>query len=420
MPSVECMRQFVNERLTAAAEEIFRVFEKTIVEYEEEIDRQRRLLGNVIAWNPKIKLHIIELPQQHVCEEEEEEEEEVLADQQQMCTQERNSSLDQEEPDPPQIKEEQEDLCISQEGEQLVLKQETDAFMLTPTYEESGRSENQTLNLSIDQTQCMVEEKRLNYIPVNRSVVSETNTDILLLSHETESQAQKRGKHGESGSIRNAEPETNKSRSQSNSVNNPNLSEIHLDTQAGKKVYNDIRILTDEKQHSCQICGRSFNRISSLKYHLITHTGEKPYSCKTCGKTYGQISSLKYHIRTHTGEKPYSCKTCGKAFKCNNILKVHMRTHTGEKPYTCKTCGNRFCDLSALIRHMRIHTGEKPYTCKTCGKDFSRSDDLKVHIRIHTGEKPYTCKTCGKNFRRSTEVMVHMRKAHTGEKPHLF
>ncbi|XP_035856112.1 zinc finger protein 112-like isoform X1 [Sander lucioperca] len=418
MPSVEYVRQFVNERLTAAAEEIFRVFEKTIVEYEEEIDRQRRLLSNVIDWNPKIKLHIIELPQQHVCEEEE-----VLADQQQMCTQERNSSPDQEEPDRPQIKEEQEELCISQEGEQLVLKQETDAFMLTPTYEESGRSEDQTLNFSIDQSQCVVEEKSLNYIPGNRSVVSEPNTD-LLLSHETESQDKKRGKHGDSGSIRNAEPETNKrhhkSRSHSNSVNSPNLSEIHFDTHTGKKMYNDIRIHTDEKQHSCQTCGRSFSRISSLKYHLITHTGEKPYSCKTCGKTYGQISSLKYHIRTHTGEKPYSCKTCGKAFKCNNILKVHMRTHTGEKPYTCKTCGNRFCDLSALIRHMRIHTGEKPYTCKTCGKDFSRSDDLKVHMRIHTGEKPYTCNTCGKNFRRSTEVMVHMRKAHTGEKPRLF
>lgn len=47
MPSVEYLRDFVSERLTAAAEEIFGVFKQTIVEYEEEIDRQRRLLGNV-------------------------------------------------------------------------------------------------------------------------------------------------------------------------------------------------------------------------------------------------------------------------------------------------------------------------------------------------------------------------------------
>ena len=76
-----------------------------------------------------------ELPQQHVCKEEE-----VLADQQ-LCNQERNSSLDQEDPEPPEIKEEQEELCTSQEGEQLVVKVETDTVMLTPAYEESDHSE---------------------------------------------------------------------------------------------------------------------------------------------------------------------------------------------------------------------------------------------------------------------------------------
>ena len=49
----------MNERLTAAAEEIFRVFHKTIIEYEEEIDRQRRLLD--IVWKPEINLHKIGL-----------------------------------------------------------------------------------------------------------------------------------------------------------------------------------------------------------------------------------------------------------------------------------------------------------------------------------------------------------------------
>ncbi|CAI5676919.1 unnamed protein product [Oreochromis niloticus] len=55
MPSVQYLREFINERLTAAAEQIFLEFEKTIVQYEEEIDRQRRLLD--ITWKPQIKLH---------------------------------------------------------------------------------------------------------------------------------------------------------------------------------------------------------------------------------------------------------------------------------------------------------------------------------------------------------------------------
>lgn len=57
MSTIRCLRKLINERLTAAAEEIFAVFEKTIVKYEDEIDRQRRLLDNV--WKPEIKLHRI-------------------------------------------------------------------------------------------------------------------------------------------------------------------------------------------------------------------------------------------------------------------------------------------------------------------------------------------------------------------------
>ena len=55
MSSVQCLREFVNERLTAAAEEIVSVFEKTIIDYEKEINRQRTLLA--IVWKPQVKLH---------------------------------------------------------------------------------------------------------------------------------------------------------------------------------------------------------------------------------------------------------------------------------------------------------------------------------------------------------------------------
>lgn len=47
MASVDHLRQFVNDRLAAAAEEILGVFHKAIVEYEAEIDRHRKLLDVV-------------------------------------------------------------------------------------------------------------------------------------------------------------------------------------------------------------------------------------------------------------------------------------------------------------------------------------------------------------------------------------
>lgn len=55
MTSVHFLREFISERLTAAASEIFEVFEKTIVQYEEEVDRQRRLLLE-LSWKPEVKL----------------------------------------------------------------------------------------------------------------------------------------------------------------------------------------------------------------------------------------------------------------------------------------------------------------------------------------------------------------------------
>ena len=57
MPSFEDLKVFIADRLATAAEEIFREFEKTVVKYEEEIDRQRTLLD--ITWKPVIKLHRI-------------------------------------------------------------------------------------------------------------------------------------------------------------------------------------------------------------------------------------------------------------------------------------------------------------------------------------------------------------------------
>lgn len=63
MSKIEMLRLLINQRLTAAAEEIFGVFGRTIAEYEEEIsrskleiDRQRRLLD--LSTTPQISVQV--------------------------------------------------------------------------------------------------------------------------------------------------------------------------------------------------------------------------------------------------------------------------------------------------------------------------------------------------------------------------
>ena len=57
MSSGDCLRTFIAERLTVAAEEIFRVIQQKIDANEAELDYQRRLVKSV--WRPEIKLHRI-------------------------------------------------------------------------------------------------------------------------------------------------------------------------------------------------------------------------------------------------------------------------------------------------------------------------------------------------------------------------
>uniref|UniRef100_A0A3Q0RVF1 C2H2-type domain-containing protein n=1 Tax=Amphilophus citrinellus TaxID=61819 RepID=A0A3Q0RVF1_AMPCI len=149
---------------------------------------------------------------------------------------------------------------------------------------------------------------------------------------------------------------------------------------------------------------------------MAVHTRKKPFGCDVCGQRFNQKTHLNTHMRIHTGEKPFCCDFCGQRFNQKTHLKIHMRIHTGEKPFGCDNCGKRFRHQCTLKIHMAAHTGEKPFSCEDCGKRFSHQKILKAHMTIHTGEKPFHCDECGKSFSQQGILKAHMT-VHTGEKP---
>ncbi|XP_056896068.1 uncharacterized protein LOC130529643 [Takifugu flavidus] len=218
MSSVECLRTFVMERLTVAAEEIFRVFQQKLDGYEEELDYQRRLVESV--WRPHIKLHRTELSQQQPLWKEEEDN---------YQHQDRSCSLDQEDSKPPQIKEEQEESCCYQDEESLIVKQEMDTLMVT--MHEQG--EDSELGLNPDQSP----EK-----PEVKTTVPDPDCDLQLLSyspHISESKDEENRTSEDSRWTRAEEPKQtmrqNHPKCQTGNVNSPAESAVDCDTDTGAK-----------------------------------------------------------------------------------------------------------------------------------------------------------------------------------------
>ncbi|XP_028283194.1 gastrula zinc finger protein XlCGF17.1-like isoform X1 [Parambassis ranga] len=307
-------------------------FDPTVIQYKEEINHQDPLPNIILT--PEIQLHRTDLAHQYNYEEEL-----ILVDQQ-LCCQEKNCSLNWEEPEPPQVKEGQQVHCSNHEGEQHVLNAETQPSIVTSA-----------CDVILSHT-CPPGKQILKCKPC-----------VKPFSCKRKSKAHQRIIKGEKQFPCKT---CGKCFMQSSWLTR------HMRTHTG------------EKPFSCKTCGKCFSMSSSLTGHMRTHTGEKPFSCKTCGKCFMHSSDLTRHMRTHTGKRPFSCQTCGKCFMHSGDLTRHMRTHTGEKPYSCKTCGKCFMQSSELTGHMRTHTGEKPYSCKTCGKCFRTSGSLTRHMRTHT------------------------------------
>uniref|UniRef100_UPI0037E97164 zinc finger protein 678-like isoform X1 n=1 Tax=Semicossyphus pulcher TaxID=241346 RepID=UPI0037E97164 len=413
--------------------------------YEEELHRQRKLLDVILT--PEIKLRRADVQQLLLSKEELQPEQ-----------QEWSPSLNQEDTETPHIKEEQEELWISQEGEQLQGLEEADTnkfpFTIVTVKSEDDEEKPQSSQLHQRQTEQM--ETGADGEDCGGAEPARNSDPERHLQPETEVKTED-SSEPETEDSDDYWKETREHQSGLNSVN-----------------FKDKRPETDKKSHSCSECGKTFKDKPYLNIHMRIHTGDKPFNCSVCGKRFNRKGILTNHMLVHTGEKPFSCPECGKRFTQKSYLTLHMAYHRGDKRYSCSVCDKRFFWFYQLKKHKCVggqaselhqNQNEKKREAESgadgedCGgAEPARNSDPERHLqpetevktedssepetndgvddwketrehqsglnsvenlkdkRPETDIKSHSCSECGKTFKAEQDLIIHMR-IHTDKKP---
>ncbi|XP_042354652.1 zinc finger protein 235-like [Plectropomus leopardus] len=323
MTKLELLNVFLNDRLTAAAEEIFRAVKNTVLEYQSEIlrskeenERLKRLLNVAVQ-------RLLLQPEAHSVQPQEDG---------QPCESEWRSSVELL----PQIKEEPKLQSIQTEGSQ----------------EASDSEEGSCSHVELLQ--------RSHPPPAQIVCGRQSVSPAPLISHEVK-----------------AESDREDSRKQQPASSLPSSLTVHSNCRAAQ---NDSH--TDAaKSHRTQKADPQVKALlrsnGKQSTHILQVKNVRSLKPPPPRSSHPSQSIQRWH----------SCKECGKGFSFACQLEVHMRWHTKEKPYSCAVCRKSFTTVSMLKRHHRIHTGEKPFRCHVCGKCFNQSAHLNTHFRLHTRER---------------------------------
>lgn len=187
----------------------------------------------------------------------------------------------------------------------------------------------------------------------------------------------------------------------------------------------------------CSKCDRKFPSMKTMRIHFALKHPDVPvrFKCTVCSKLFKHKTSLREHMMNHTGEHPFGCDQCDERFIRKKDVDRHMEEmhgsddEDGEKKvrFPCPHCPRKLLTKSARGIHITHHHADKEplakqvlsslpksMACQHCKKVFTNRNTLKLHILNHLGKLPHQCPQCDAGFYKPADLLRHKQRYHVG------